>query len=156
MLLSIWVLCAAGYWSFVPTGSKCTQATSAAASWELLTPSCSEVGNFPLPVGSGKLSTPWDRMHWANRRGLEEVATLPPFDATVVVVDPTLATFGELGVEQALSAMETATARAAKPQKREFLKGWTRLDRIFQMKWLAQSPLLATCTLRLQRDDEQM
>jgi hypothetical protein len=35
-------------------------------------------------------------MHWANRRGLEEVATLPPFDATVVVVDPTLATFGAL------------------------------------------------------------
>ena len=54
---------AAGYWSLVPLGSRLWQDPSAAWYWELLTPSCCAVGNFPLPAGSGKLSTPWDRMH---------------------------------------------------------------------------------------------
>jgi len=56
-------------------GSRSPQALVAAWYWELLTPSCCAVSLEidPLLSGSGKLGTPWERMHWENASG--------PFDA---------------------------------------------------------------------------
>lgn len=126
MLLSICDLSAAGNWSFVPAGSRRAHASSAAMSRELLTPSCCAPGNFPLPDGSGKFGTPLERMRPANKRGSRDVATLPPFVAVVVVVVPTLATFGVLGAH-AVSEIEAATTRAASTPERRCLEVLSRV-----------------------------
>jgi hypothetical protein len=137
MLLSICGLSAAGNWSFVPGGSRCTQASSAALSRELLTPSCCAVGNFPLPDGSGKFATPWERMQPANMRGSAEVVALPPFvAAAVVVVVPTLATFAVLGAAHAPSAIEAATMKTASPLDLRCFDALNRGTRGVQIKLL--------------------
>src|SRR5215472_16992890 len=80
---------AAESWPLSPAGSRCRQALSAAWYRELLTPSCWALGNFPLPDGSGKFGTPFERMHrekatsWVSAE-LPEPADdgLPPHAAT--------------------------------------------------------------------------
>ena len=66
MALSTCGISPAGNRSLVPAGSRCAQVFSAALSWELPTPSCCALGNFPLPDGPGKFDTPRDRTQLAK------------------------------------------------------------------------------------------
>jgi hypothetical protein len=59
------IICCISAWLTSPLfGSRCAQAVCAVWYWELLTPSCCAVtfGISPLPLGSGKFGTPWERM----------------------------------------------------------------------------------------------
>jgi hypothetical protein len=93
-------------------------------------------------------------MHRANKRGFEVVVSAPLIVAVVVVVDPTLATLGTLGLAHALRAIDATTTRAAKPPNRSCFEVVARLAWAFQLKLLAQSSLLATCSLRGQSGDD--
>jgi TPP-dependent indolepyruvate ferredoxin oxidoreductase alpha subunit len=87
-------------------------------------------------------------MHRTNKRESEDVVTLPPFVAVVVVVVPTLATFGALELEQALRAIDATTTRAAKPPHRRCFDVVARLASSFR-----KPSLRVTCSLRGQSGD---
>jgi hypothetical protein len=69
--------------SFAPPlfGSRCAQAVWAVSYRESLTPNCCAVpfGIVPLLAGSGKLGTPWVRMHRENPIADREIGDPPAF-----------------------------------------------------------------------------
>jgi hypothetical protein len=119
MALSTCGISAAGNSSSVPAGSRCAQVFSAALSWELPTPSCCALGNFPLPYGSGKFDTPRDRTQLAKGSIWEfvdwEFVDPPAVDEPPELVDDALPSHAAASRTRLAVAMMMGLARSDQP-----------------------------------------
>src|SRR6266702_123967 len=102
----------AGVGPLPPFGSRCWQVWVAAWYWELLPATWFRVVLLnPLLLGSGKLGTPWERMHWA-KASRWEVADPPAFGELPGPAGDGLPLHAAASRARAVVAMMAAAVRA--------------------------------------------